>query len=146
LHVAPLRQRKDDILLFSKFFLDKANDELGKDIEGFSDNVKDVFLKYSWPGNLREMKNVIKRAVLLTRSGLVQTNALPSEILSQPDKQSTEEPQDEGLKALTGKTEKELIMATLEKVKYNKSKAAQMLNIDRKTLYNKLKQYDINLD
>lgn len=146
LHVAPLRQRKDDILLFSKFFLDKANGELGKDIEGFSDNVKEVFLRYSWPGNLREMKNVIKRAVLLTRSGLVQTNALPSEILSQPEKQSTDEAQDEGLKALTGKTEKELIMATLEKVKYNKSKAAQLLNIDRKTLYNKLKQFDINLD
>lgn len=146
LHVVPLRQRKEDIRIFASFFLQKANDELGKDIEGFSDNVMDVFLRYSWPGNIRELKNVIKRSVLLTRSGFVQTASLPSEILIQPEQAASEDMAEEGLKALTDKTEKEMILITLEKVKYNKSKAAQMLGIDRKTLYNKLKQFDITLD
>ncbi|BDX37363.1 sigma-54-dependent Fis family transcriptional regulator [Tenuifilaceae bacterium CYCD] len=144
IRVAPLHERKSDLLIFAKSFLDQANRELGKSINGFSPEVMDVLMNYTWPGNLRELKNVIRRAVLLEQSTMISLISLPIEIIKKENPLSdTKRNETENLKDMKERAEYELIMATLEKVRYNKSKAAQLLNIDRKTLYNKMKQYGI---
>ena len=114
---------------------------------GFDPQVDEIFRQYEWPGNLREMKNVIKRAVLLTHEGLIKVNALPTEMLdtvrNPPQKTAAENPQIYDLKALQETQEKEMIIKTLHEVRFNKSKAARILNIDRKTLYLKIEKYGI---
>jgi len=144
IRVAPLHERKSDLLIFARTFLDQANRELGKNINGFNSDVMDVLMNYTWPGNLRELKNVIRRAVLLEQGSMVSIANLPIEIIKK-EHSSTEakKPEGENLKEMKEKAEYDLILSTLEKVRYNKSKAAQLLDIDRKTLYNKMKQYGI---
>ena len=80
INLPPLRERKVDIPLFADFFLDKTNEELNKNIEGYEDDVLEMFINYEWPGNLREFRNVVRRAVLLTPSGKINSNVLPGEI------------------------------------------------------------------
>ncbi len=145
IRVAPLHERKSDLLIFARTFLDQANRELSKTINGFNSDVMDILMNYSWPGNLRELKNVIRRAVLLEQSSMISLTSLPSEIIRKENQASTDfkKAEVENLKDMKEKAEYELIMATLEKVRYNKSKAAELLDIDRKTLYNKMKQYGI---
>lgn len=145
IRVAPLYERKSDLLIFAKTFLDQANHELGKNINGFDSDVMDILMSYSWPGNLRELKNVIRRAVLLEQCSMISIISLPIEIIKK-DNLSTgdaKKPDTDNLREMKEKAEYELIMSTLEKVRFNKSKAAQLLDIDRKTLYNKMKQYGI---
>ncbi|SCY34007.1 sigma-54-dependent transcriptional regulator [Flavobacterium caeni] len=135
--VPRLSERKHDIMIFANHFLAQANEDLEKNISGFSKEVTDLFLTYDWPGNLREMKNTVKRSVLLTKSNVVASDALP------PDMLQTPAPTNE---FLYGKgNEEDAIKRALEKANYNKSKAAKLLDIDRKTLYNKLKLYNIDL-
>src|SRR5690606_35849232 len=80
INLPALRDRKGDILLFAQFFLDKTNEELDKNIEGYEEDVEEMFLNYAWPGNLREFRNVVRRAVLLTSSGKIKSSVLPWEI------------------------------------------------------------------
>lgn len=82
--VNPLRQRKDDVTVFANRFLEMANAELRKSAAGFDDDVIQKFHEYPWPGNLRELKNVIKRSVLLSKGNKVNMNCLPQEILGAP--------------------------------------------------------------
>lgn len=135
--VPPLVERKEDIILFADFFLEKANNELEKNIIGLENEVLDVFKKYSWPGNLREMQNTIKRAVLLSQTDYISTPHLPQEILNHTEGKV------ENYSLFKNENEKELIIDAINKANGNKSKAARLLEIDRKTLYNKLKQYNI---
>lgn len=139
--VPPLKEREEDLMIFANYFLDSANAELEKDIAGFSDEVVAAFKAYHWPGNLRELKNVVKRSVLLTNDDTIPTAVLPQEIL-EASKKEEDKP---SYSLFKNKNEEELILDALEKSKGNKSKAARMLSIDRKTLYNKLKQYGIKL-
>lgn len=145
--VPSLRERGEDIDIFAGHFMQLANAELNKDVQGFDAEVTEIFKRYSWPGNLRELRNVIRRAVLLTSGDHVKKETLPHEIIF--EKRDTEQlpvsggAQPSDLKSLAEKTERELIINTLIKVNYNKSKAAALLKIDRKTLYNKLKLYKI---
>lgn len=148
--VPALRERGEDIHIFADHFLQLANIELNKQVEGFDAEVTNIFNRYSWPGNLRELRNVVRRAVLLTGGSHVKKETLPHEIVFEErqaavktplDTPRTEQPSD--LKSLAEKTERELIINTLIKVNYNKSKAANLLKIDRKTLYNKMKLYKI---
>jgi len=144
----PLRNRKDDIPLFADFFLTKTMAELNKQLDGFDDEVMDMFVKYSWPGNLREFRNVIRRCALLTSSGYISASTLPYEIsnsisnnanttiVTHPQKISLD------LKDSASKAEYETIMHVLKEVNFNKTKAAEVLKIDRKTLYNKIKSYE----
>ena len=139
--VPPLKERQDDLMIFANYFLDSANHELEKDIEGFSKEAIAAFKAYHWPGNLRELKNVVKRAVLLSSGEFIEAAVLPSEVTS-----ATQEEQPEASYSLfKNRNEQEMILDALEKTHGNKSKAAKLLSIDRKTLYNKLKQYDISL-
>jgi two-component system, NtrC family, response regulator HydG len=155
INLPPLRLRKQDIPPFAEFFLQKTNEELGKNVAGFEKEVIDMFLNYSWPGNLREFRNVVRRAVLLTPGDLISAKTLPWEITNVNPLTATPEPpnkeqttttitikKDIGLKGAASKAEYETIMNVLKEVKFNKKKAAEVLNIDRKTLYNKLKSYE----
>jgi two-component system response regulator HydG len=157
--VPPLRERRRDIMPFAEHFLALTNAELGKHVKGFSREVQEVFLNYVWYGNLRELKNVVKRATLLTDGELVEVKTLPFEITNFHKLQfdeprggavpiRIEEPMpspevsfENKLKSANIDAEYEVILEALKQVNFNKSKAAQLLNIDRKTLYNKMKQY-----
>ncbi|MBL3657582.1 sigma-54-dependent transcriptional regulator [Fulvivirga sediminis] len=151
IELSPLRERKPDILIFARHFLELANAQLDKNIEAFEPEVEDKLKNYYWHGNLRELQNVVKRAVLLCQSDKVSLECLPSEIIS-PDyltaSLSNGEPASTdvtNLKSVSENAERNAIISVLEKTGYNKTKAAEVLNIDRKTLYNKLKAYDINI-
>jgi len=154
----PLRSRKEDIPLFARFFLEKANEELNKKVEGFEDDVIETFLNYSWPGNLREFRNVVRRSALLSPSGIINTKVLPAEItglqLADSPKEyfshaaavhihsHPTEMKELDLKNAAAQAEYDTIMNVLKQVNFNKSKAAEILKIDRKTLYNKIKNYE----
>lgn len=143
-----LSERENDILLFADFFLKQSNTDLEKEITDFSDEVKSIFLDYDWPGNLREMRNVIKRAVLLSSSNYIQKVVLPEELFLINDTQKHQSnfmAEDTEFKLFSSKNEEKAIIVALEKAKFNKTKAAQILGIDRKTLYNKIKLYNIEL-
>ena len=138
-HIPSLEDRLEDLVLFVDYFLEKANRNLKKEVHGFSDAVWDVFNQYHWPGNLRELQNVIKRAVLLTASDEVQLEALPKELIN-PTKNS--EPSEGFSKS---EFEKDRIIKALKKTNFNKSKAAKLLQVTRKTLYNRINQYNLDL-
>lgn len=133
-----LSERKHDIMIFAHHFLALANDDLEKDIQGFDDEVIELFMNYDWPGNLREMKNTIKRSVLLTKNDFIPSDVLPQEMLSANETANA-------IPFYSKENEESAIRSALERANFNKSKAAKLLNIDRKTLYNKLKLYSIDL-
>jgi len=151
IEVPPLRNRKDDIMLFAEHFLKRTNAELKKNVLGFSQDVKDIFMEYVWHGNLRELLNVVKRATLLTDGELIEVTALPFEINNykklqfdniKSDLQADSiENLENKYKAVNINAEYEVILEALRRTQFNKTKAAKLLNIDRKTLYNKIKQY-----
>jgi len=149
INVPSLRERQDDLMIFAEHFLSSANKELNKQIKNFDNDVVECFRRYYWPGNIREMKNVIKRAALLCDEDIIRAKFLPVEI-SNPDKFMQPEngllhPSGSGtdLKSAAQEAEYETIVKVLKQVNYNKSKAAKLLNIDRKTLYNKMKTYNL---
>lgn len=137
IRIPDLKERKEDLLLFANHFLDQANLELQKDIIGFDQDVIRIFQSYSWPGNLRQMKNAIKYATLLSTGRYITRNELPEELTANP----VSVPVNIQLKNETH--ECEMIKRALQESGNNKTKAAQLLGIDRKTLYNKLKAYRI---
>lgn len=142
LHVPALRERLEDLPDFIAFFIEQANSDLGKSVRGLTDETRRLLENYDWPGNLRELRNVIKRAVLLTGEGLIAKSALPTDLALQlyhiPSPEET-------LRAQRENSEREAILDALRTCRYNKTKAAEKLNIDRKTLYNKMQQYGISL-
>ncbi len=155
IQLSPLRERKKDIPIFAHFFLKNTCIELKKEIKGFNEDVMDLFINYAWPGNLREFRNVIRRSVLLCTSDTIACNILPSEIntqysegnikivqLQEEENFTTGIKKDIYLKDTAAKAEYEAIIKVLKEVNYNKTKAAIILNVDRKTLYNKIKNYE----
>lgn len=144
--VPALRDRGEDLYLFIEHFINEANTDLGKNVRKVSEETLDIFRKYDWPGNLRELRNVIRRMVLLSGSDTLTNDSLPEDMILSLDRKPKLIAENEtDLKAIQEQNEKKLIVETLEKVKFNKSKAAKILNIDRKTLYNKLEKYNIDL-
>lgn len=141
LHIPDLKDRGEDILLFAHFFLEQANKELEKNIMGFDAPASEALLNYSWPGNLRELKNLIKRATLLSSGEFIRKQDLGEEFNALPETHRI--PAISDLALHQAEAEKERILQALQATQYNKSKAAQLLGIDRKTLYNKIKLYQI---
>lgn len=136
LRMPQLKDRREDILLFAKFFLDQANREMDKQLAGFDDKASRALLEYPWPGNLRQMKNMVRRATLLAQGKLITVDEL-SELKGSA-------PATIGIPLRNEEAEKQQIIETLRQTGNNKSRAAQLLGIDRKTLYNKLKLYNIS--
>ncbi len=152
LYLPPLRDRISDILEYCQFFIEAACEEFEKPVLRLHEDVKQIFMHYSWPGNLRELKNIIRRAVVLATGEELTADLLPvglqemaiSEPLVQNETLKTTGPvQTLNMKDQNQELEKRLLVEALEKFKYNKTKAAEALNIDRSTLYKKLKQYNI---
>jgi len=141
--VPALKDRKEDIGIFAAHFLGLANKELEKNIDSIDDAVIEKFKNYSWPGNIRELRNVIKRAVLLAPAGVITIDLLPPEMMQERDHENAAPLHTTDLKVISETNERNIIIKTLEKAFYNKTRAAQMLNIDRKTLYNKMRLYGI---
>ena len=133
LRMPSLKERQQDIMLFANFFLDHANRELDRQLVGFDESATALLQGYSWPGNLRQLRNVVKRATLLAQ-GCYITAAdldihLPAENVARP--------------LFDRNDEKNRIIDALQRTANNRSRAAQLLGIDRKTLYNKLKLYGL---
>lgn len=148
LSIPPLRERKEDIPLFADFFLQKANKELGKKVRAFSDKVMENLCSYPWPGNIRELRNVVRRAVLLAKGSIITGKCISLHQYLRPQPAGATENHAEKplsrqsyMQEEVGRAEMQVIMKTLSRVNFNKSKAAHVLQIDRKTLYNKLRYY-----
>lgn len=123
--------------------MNEANSEMDKNVVSISDEVMGVLEKYPWPGNLRELRNVIRRSVLFTQGDTLTLNNLPNLDVSKSEK--TEEDTIFEGEEFKDVNERDRIIIALKKMNGNKTKTAQMLKIDRKTLYNKLHLYNIEL-
>ncbi len=151
LHVAeliaePLRERREDIMELANFFLQKFVKKTGRPISGFTEDAAEVLTNYSWPGNVRELQNTIERTVILCRNDLVGASDVQLSTLSsrlspaEPVRVSTAEYREVSL----GDIERDHILATLDFTEWNKSRAAQILGIERSTLDRKLKRYHVS--
>lgn len=152
LELIPLRDRLEDLDEYLHLFLDQANADLGKEVIGFADEVMEIFKNYKWPGNIRELRNIVRRSVLLTQENYVGKSQIPEVVIHGEQAntnhnngfgQPIEKRSSSDLKQLQELQEKETIERVLLETKYNKSKAAAILNIDRTTLYNKIAKYNI---
>lgn len=138
LQIPSLTDRSTDLPIFASYFLRLSNEKLHKNVKDFSKEVWDVFNTYHWPGNIRELQNIIQRAVLLTDGEEVKLKVLPTEM--------TEATPIANNGNLTKKEfEKDQILKALKRANYNKSKAAKLLQVTRKTLYNRISQYGLDV-
>lgn len=146
--VPPLRERGKDIMIFAEHFLKEANSELNRNVTDISNEVIECLMTYNWPGNIRELKNVIRRATLLSEGNQIQLKALPLEISTLAKVYTIEKTfganiavnsNKHSIKNAAIEAEYKTIINVLREVNFNKTKAAKILNIDRKTLYNKMK-------
>ncbi len=148
--LAPLRERKEDIILFSNHFLKESNERLGKAVETFDPDVLELLSAYPWYGNLRELGNVIRRSVLLSSGKNISSSTIPLEIKN-PDSEgsrindSSAFYRGKTLKEVAALAEAKAIRSAMEATNNNKSEMARLLGVDRKTLYNKLKSYNIDI-
>lgn len=146
LHLKPLRERFSDLEFFINQFATEASHELQKPYTGIDPKIIAYFKQYSWPGNLRELKNYIKRAVLMSADGFINQSLLPELHIESSDVPSLEIIETSNTHSLKSKNEAleiETIKNTLEKNFYNKTKTANELNITRATLYKKIKKYNL---
>jgi len=133
--VPPLRERKDDIPLLAVHFLQKFNQEKGKEISAISPEVMEVLLAYSWPGNVRELENVMEHAAIVAKQNRIIPKDLPPYLLQQP--------QPEQRLVSLQDHERDVILRTLKETGWNKHQTAKSLKITRSTLYGKMKRYGI---
>ncbi len=148
LHLPPLREKKEDIPLLCEYLIQKYSQEIGKEVKGVSGQALAHLMNYSWPGNIRELESVIYESIVLSERPLIEEDVLPlrlrgaalkkEEISLEPGK-----PLSEAIQSVTEKVEKSLIEKALEEAGGNRTKAAQKLGISRKTLFNKMIQYNI---
>ena len=142
IEVPPLRDRLEDFDELTAFFIRQANEELGKNVKGISDDALQRMKEQRWNGNLRELRNVVRRCVLFAESENIELDDLP--VFSPPNKKTVIATVEDDW-ALRPDHEKEQIEAALQKARGNKTVAAKLLKIDRKTLYNKMHLYGIEL-
>jgi len=152
IHLLPLRERKEDIPLFADHFVQLANARLGRSVTGFDEVALQHLVDHAWSGNLRELGNVVKRAVLLSTGSLINVECLPAMVLSgnkvaatQQHSITTGTRHEEGLRGVAHQAERDAILTALERNGFNKSRTAEQLNIDRKTLYNKLRAFGLEV-
>jgi DNA-binding NtrC family response regulator len=133
----PLRERTDDILLLSTHFLENYNEKTNNRQKALSEQVQDFFSNYKWPGNIRELSNVINYAATISQKPIIEIEDLPPFIFATNGKNETISSRD--------KFEKEMILDALKKTNFNKSKTAEILKFSRQTLYNRIEKYGIKI-
>jgi DNA-binding NtrC family response regulator len=143
--IPPLRERKEDIPLLAKHFLNKFNTAFNKKIPGFTEKVLDAFTKYHWPGNIRELENLIERIVVLSSGNeMMDLKDIPLEILMDSGQDIQElEPRKIGLIKIREAIEKRIILNVLEATQWNQTETAKILKVNRNTLIQKAKQLGI---
>ncbi len=155
IEIPPLRERREDIIYLSRRFLDEANQELSKNVRGFSESALEGLFNYGWPGNVRELKNLVRKSVLLA-SDLVDSVSLPDlnfrsndvlidHVAGSAVKQGNRNNKGLSLRDIIRNTEEHAIADVLRQTDGNKSKAARILSIDYKTILYKIKEYDIKV-
>jgi DNA-binding NtrC family response regulator len=147
-HLPPLRERKEDVPILADLFLDRLATEYGRaELRGFSPTAMEALLNHSWPGNVRELEHVVARAVLLSDGSRVELKDLPDEMLPWPrvtiPLAFDGEPLEDIVARAITMLERQIITATLRRAQGKRTLCAEMLGITRKTLYNKMKQLDI---
>ena len=135
IYMPKLSERGSDLFLFAELFIRHANEELNRTVEGFDSDAAELLASHSWPGNLRELNNVVKRAVLLTRGNKITTVEL-TQAMGQIRTDNVLQLHDED-------TERQRIITALQQTNGNKAKAARLLGVDRKTIYNKIEKLGI---
>jgi len=155
IHVPPLRQRKTDIPILANFFLKKYTETHNKNIEGISEELMNLLLEYSWPGNVRELQNFMESSVIMCSENILTVSSIPPNYQTKLLQPKVNLPQTHNkeldnekviyikLGATLKETEKKVIEKTLEAAEHNKSKAARILGITRKTLIMKMREYGI---
>ena len=142
IHLPPLRDHKEDIPLLAEHILRDINVKHGKSVRGIGAEVLDIFMSHTWPGNIRELRNVLERAAIMSERDLISRSSLPGEFGKMPSKGPSDL---SGIKFPVGTTvdamERELILQTLQATGNNKTRAAELLGVSLKTLHNKLKEY-----
>ena len=137
IYMPKLSERGSDLFLFADLFIRHANEELNRNVEGFDSGAAEMLASHSWPGNLRELNNVVKRAVLLTRGSQITTAELTL-AMGQIRTDNVLQLHDED-------TERQRIITALQQTNGNKAKAARLLGVDRKTIYNKIEKLGIQI-
>lgn len=140
-HLPPLRDRKEDIPLLAQHFIGAFNKKHGANVEALREDALEMLMTYSWPGNVREFRNVMERALILSKSEWIETLHLPPYLRTPGVESSSKIVLPLGITAADA--ERELILKTLEKTGHNKAEAARQLGLDVKTIRNKLKTYKI---
>lgn len=135
-----LRERREDILPLSRFFLESFNNKYSKNIKGLSRETETIFIQHDWPGNVRELKNSIERMVIFCEGDFLEPELLPEQY-----RKYSNESNSPALKEVSNSVNREIILETLEKCNGSRSKAAEILGITRRTLYNKIKKLKIDL-
>lgn len=135
IYMPKLSERGSDLFLFADLFIHHANEELNRTVEGFDSDAAELLASHSWPGNLRELNNVVKRAVLLTRGNKITTAEL-TQAMGQIRTDNVLQLYDED-------TERQRVITALQQTNGNKAKAARLLGVDRKTIYNKIEKLGI---
>ena len=142
MEIPPLRQRKGDIPLLAVDFIVKHSKRISRKVEGISPDALELLMDYEWPGNIRELENVIERAIILTKSTMIMPEDLP-EFLTEAKEAESSQKDSYKLKDALKEPEKDLILKALEAVDWNRNDAAKALGINRTTLYKKMVKYGL---
>lgn len=143
IYVAPLRERREDIVPLIDHFIKIYNKEFGKSINGVSKEALELFTNYNWPGNVRELRNIIERLVVLSKEDIITESRLPLDMLISEDENTYDHSGRTILKDARHEFEKQFILKILERANWNQTKAAQMLGIHRNALLHKINLYNL---
>ncbi|MBK5200236.1 MAG: sigma-54-dependent Fis family transcriptional regulator [Spirochaetaceae bacterium] len=142
LTVPPLRERKDDLSLLITSFLTQINEENGRSIKGFTERAKNAIFNYDWPGNIRELRNCVESAIVLTHNEFIDIEDLPEQVRKLSERPAIVIE----IGTTLAESEKQLILGTLSYWKGNKTKSAEVLGIGRKTMHRKIEEYSKELE
>jgi DNA-binding NtrC family response regulator len=147
IQVPSLRERRDDIPQLIDYFIAKYNKMLDMNVAGITRQAVNKLMQYEWPGNIRDLENAVQSAMILSQNGVIDTDHLPMRIKGYPQSIEAELLDETGqniIKKTNSATEKKIIEETLKRYNYNRTLTAEVLNISRKTLFNKMRKYDIS--
>ena len=147
LTIPPLRERKDDIPFLVEHFISKHNAQFKLNIKSISKSALDKLMRYSWPGNIRDLENAVQSSMIMTKGEIITEEALPIRLMGYPEMSEDinigDDGLDEKIKQVNSKVEKEIIINALKKCGNNRTETANLLKISRKTLFNKMKGYGL---